>query len=154
MNRGTDAAILIAEDDDEDFLLAQKAFEHIQLGVTLHRVHDGEELMEFLRQRARQGGAAKDSIVLLLLDLNMPRKDGREALREIKSSPELRSLPVVVLTTSRTPEDVALAYQLGVNSFIRKPFSFPELVETIASLTKYWLEVVELPFPKKARSLP
>ncbi len=138
------AALLIAEDDDEDFLLTQKAFEKAGLQIPLHRVKDGEELLDFLL-----GGTDPESmgkgVLLILLDLNMPRKNGRDALREIKSHPGLKRLPVVVLTTSRLPEDVTLSYDLGVNSFIRKPFSFPELVDTIAVLKKYWLDVVALP---------
>ena len=106
---------------------------------------DGEELMEYLRH---EGGYSKEGPPqpsLILLDLNMPRKDGREALREIKSDPKLRHIPVVVLTTSRAEDDVVRSYQYGVNSFITKPVTFQGLVEAMKALGRYWFEVVELP---------
>lgn len=152
-DRSGGTALLIAEDDDEDYLLTQKAFDRAGLKIPLHRVKDGEELLDFLLGGERSKSAGK-RILLILLDLNMPRKNGRDALRELKSHPELKRLPVVVLTTSRLPEDVTLSYDLGVNSFIRKPFSFPELVETIATLKKYWLDVVDLPPPTGAGGKP
>ncbi len=146
-----DAALLVAEDDDEDYLLIEKAFDRAGLQIPLHRVRDGEELLDFL---LRGESAGKRAVLLLLMDLNMPRKNGRDALREIKSRPDLRRLPVVVLTTSRSLEDVALCYDLGVNSFIQKPFSFPELVDVVAALKKYWLEIVALPPPSGVRVTP
>jgi CheY-like chemotaxis protein len=110
----------------------------------MYRVKDGEELMDFLRHR---GGFAEERLSpqpsLILLDLNMPRKDGREALREIKSDPVLRRLPVVVLTTSRAEEDVVRSYELGVNSFITKPVTFQGLLEAVRILGRYWFEIVE-----------
>lgn len=138
--------ILMADDDDDDYLLTQKALKQSKLLNTLCRVKDGEELLEFLRgtgdyanhQSCRRPG-------VILLDLNMPRKDGREALKEIKSDPELRDIPVVVFTTSKAEEDIYKSYQLGVNSFITKPVTFDGLIKVIQALGKYWFEIVELP---------
>jgi len=138
--------ILMAEDDDDDFSLSQDAWRESRVLNDLRRVKDGEELMDYLHRR--KGFAAPASSPrpgLLLLDLNMPRKDGRECLREIKESPLLRRLPVVVLTTSQAEEDVYRSYQLGVNSYIRKPVSFQGLVEAVNTLGHYWFEIVELP---------
>ena len=138
--------ILVAEGDDDDFMLLREAFEESRLANELTRVKDGEELMDYL---LRQGDyavgreAVRPSIVLL--DLNMPRKDGREALKEIKSNPHLRSIPVVVLTTSQAEEDILSTYEFGGNSFIRKPVSFVAFIETIRTLTEYWFEIVSLP---------
>jgi len=138
--------ILLAEDDDDDYTLTRDAFKESRLLNEVRRVKDGEELMQYLQ---RQGGYAdpKNSPPpgLILLDLNMPRKDGRECLKEIKNSPELRHLPVVVLTTSQAEEDVFKSYQLGVNSYIRKPVAFQALVEATVTLGRYWFEIVELP---------
>src|SRR5262249_28014308 len=112
----------------------------------LRSVEDGEELMDYLHRRGKYSNP-KDSPRpgLILLDLNMPRKDGREALREIKNDPKLRDIPVVVLTTSKAEEDVVRTYSLGVNSYIAKPVKFTALVEIMKTMTKYWFEIVELP---------
>ena len=138
--------ILLAEDDDDDFMLTTEAFKDSRLLNRVYRVKDGVELMEFLHH---QGPYEKpDSSLapsLVLLDLNMPRMDGREALREIKSNGALRRLPVVVLTTSRAQEDIVRAYDLGVNSFISKPVNFQGLVDALRVLGHYWFEVVDLP---------
>src|SRR5207302_1889890 len=107
---------------------------------------DGEDLMSYLHHQGQFSNAGESPAPsLILLDLNMPRKDGREALREIKSDAALRHIPVVVLTTSRAEEDVVRSYQLGVNSFITKPLTFQGLVEAMKALGRYWFEVVELP---------
>jgi len=112
----------------------------------LYRVKDGEELMDFLLHRGAYGDERRSpQPSLILLDLNMPRKDGREALREIKSDPVLRRYPVVVLTTSHAEEDVVRSYDLGVNSFITKPVTFQGLLEAVRVLGRYWFEIVELP---------
>ncbi len=138
--------ILLADDDPDDRMLAQEAFEESRLRNTLEMVEDGEELMDYLLHRGKYaGGAARPRPSLILLDLNMPRKDGREALREIKSSPELRRIPIVVLTTSKADEDILRTYDLGVNSFITKPVTFEALVDVLLALGKYWFEIVELP---------
>lgn len=138
--------ILMADDDPEDRLLTQEAFEEAHLTNELTFVEDGEELMDYLKQRgeyAAEGAAPRPG--LILLDLNMPRKDGREALAEIRSDPELRGIPVVVLTTSRADEDILRTYNLGVNSFITKPVTFEGMVNIVQHLANYWFEIVELP---------
>jgi CheY-like chemotaxis protein len=138
--------ILIAEDDDDDYYLTAEAMKQAHLLNELVRVHDGEELLDYLRHRgAYAAPQAAPEPALILLDLNMPRKDGREALREIKCDPDLRRCPVVVLTTSRAEEDIIRSYELGVNSFVTKPVTFPGLVEAVKVLGRYWFEIVELP---------
>jgi CheY-like chemotaxis protein len=140
--------ILIADDDPDDRFLAKEALEESRLANDIHFVEDGEELLEYLRHEGRyEGGGARSSARpgLILLDLNMPREDGREALREIKADPILRQIPIVVLTTSKSEEDIVRTYDLGVNSFITKPVTFEGLVEVMRTLQKYWFEIVELP---------
>src|SRR5829696_7688128 len=132
-------SVLLVEDDPGDVVLIEEAFEHNKVRNSLKIVGDGVEAMDYLRA---PGSARPD---LVLLDLNMPRKDGREALAEIKSDPELRSIPVVVLTTSSAEEDVVRSYDLGVNSFITKPVTFHGLVEAMKVFSRYWLEIVDLP---------
>ena len=138
--------ILLADDDPDDRKLTQDAFVENRLVNVLHCVEDGEELMEYLRRQGRYADQ-KDAPLpgLILLDLNMPRKDGREALKEIKADPALRRIPVVVLTTSKAEEDILRTYDLGVNSYVTKPVTFKSLVELIKVLGRYWFEVVELP---------
>ncbi len=144
--RQTPVRILLAEDDDDDYLLTTQALKEHRLVNTIHRVRDGVELLEYLHQQGEYSGPEDaPSPSLILLDLNMPRKDGREALREIKSDPQLRRLPVVVLTTSRAQEDIVRSYDLGVNSFITKPVGFHGLIDAVKVLGRYWFEVVELP---------
>ena len=122
--------ILIAEDDPDDRMLMREAFEESKLVCGLHFVEDGEELMDYLRRNGKYDDREKYRMPgLILLDLNMPRKDGREALKEIKSDPQLRRIPVTVLTTSKAEEDILRSYDLGVNCFITKPVTFAALVE-------------------------
>ena len=147
MNRTTQPIrILVADDDADDRLMIKDAFEESRLGNPIDFVEDGAQLMEYL---TRTGEYANQPDIpypgLILLDLNMPRKDGREALREIKSDPNLRRFPVVVLTTSKAEEDVIRSYDLGVNSFISKPVTFASLVQVVQTLGRYWFEIVELP---------
>jgi CheY-like chemotaxis protein len=111
----------------------------------LHLVHDGEELMNYLKHEGQYADSNYQLPGLILLDLNMPRKDGREALQEIKSDPYLKRIPVVVLTTSKAEEDIYRTYNLGVNSFIAKPIAFNSLVQVMQNLKSYWFEIVELP---------
>ncbi|MEY5009451.1 MAG: hypothetical protein RLZZ253_590 [Verrucomicrobiota bacterium] len=138
--------ILMADDDEDDRRLTQEALEEGRLANSIRFVHHGEELIDYLR---RQGAYAPPVEAprpgLILLDLNMPRKDGRAVLGEIKQDPELRQIPVVVLTTSKADEDVYRSYDLGVNSYIVKPVTFEALVDVLQTLEKYWFEVVELP---------
>ena len=138
--------ILLADDDADDRVLAQDALKESRLANDLRFVENGEELMDYLMRRGQYADpetSPKPGVILL--DLNMPRKDGREALREIKSNPDLRSIPVVVLTTSKAEEDIYRSYDLGVNSFITKPVTFDGLVNVMKTLGKYWFEIVELP---------
>ena len=138
--------ILMAEDDAEDRLLAKEGFEESRLANDLRFVEDGEELMDYLCRRGRYSDPASSPRPgLILLDLNMPRKDGREALAEIKAHPQLRSIPIVVLTTSKAEEDVVRSYNLGANSYITKPVTFDGLVQALRTLGAYWFEIVELP---------
>ena len=138
--------ILLAEDDDDDYFLTAQALKQNRLLNEVRRVKDGEELMHYLRHQNDFSNPEKaPEPSLILLDLNMPKMDGREALREIKSDPKLRHIPVVVLTTSRAEEDVVRSYDLGVNSFIAKPVTFQGMVEAMKVLGKYWFEVVALP---------
>ncbi len=138
--------ILLADDDADDRMMAADALEESRLANDVRFVEDGEELMDYLRRRGKYSDpAAAPRPGLILLDLNMPRKDGREALREIKAEPNLRTIPVIVLTTSKAEEDIYRTYDLGVNSFITKPVNFESLVGVMRALGKYWFEIVELP---------
>lgn len=137
--------ILMADDDDDDFMLTQKALKESKLLNTLVRVKDGEELTDYLLKKGEYESKETLRPGIILLDLNMPRKDGREALKEIKEHENLRNIPVVVFTTSKAEEDIYRTYQLGVNSFITKPVTFANLLEVIKSLGRYWFEIVELP---------
>jgi len=138
--------ILVAEDDPDDQLLTREAFDESQLQHNLFFVEDGEALMDFLCRRGKfEDPQVAPRPSFILLDLNMPKKDGREALIEIRANDALRQIPVIVLTTSKSVEDVQQLYELGVNSFITKPVTFNGLVNTIKIVGKYWLEVAELP---------
>jgi CheY-like chemotaxis protein len=140
------ATLLLAEDDPDDCLLVRQALEKSRPISDLRCVEDGEELLDYLRRRGKFADPKQSPRPgLILLDLNMPRKDGREALREIKNDPKLRAIPIVVLTTSKSEEDVVRAYNLGVNSYITKPVRFAALVEVMQAIGKYWFEIVELP---------
>ena len=139
-------SILMADDDEDDRQLAKEALEESRLANELRFVIDGEELMDYLHHRRRYSDLnSSPRPGIILLDLNMPRKDGREALKEIKSDPELRRIPVVVLTTSVAEEDIIRSYDLGVNSFIKKPVTFSGMVEIMKALGDYWFQIVELP---------
>jgi CheY-like chemotaxis protein len=141
--------ILMADDDDDDRLLARDALSESAVDGSIHFVQNGEELLDYLCHRGKFGqAAAAPRPGLILLDLNMPLKDGREALREIKADPDLRRIPVVVLTTSKADTDIGAIYELGANSFISKPFQFEALVNVMKVLGQYWFNTVELPAPK------
>lgn len=138
--------ILLADDDADDRMLAREALEESRLANDLRIVEDGEQLLEYLQRRGPWSDpASAPRPGLILLDLNMPRKDGREALKEIKADPNLRSIPIIVLTTSKAEEDIYRTYDLGVNSFITKPVTFEGLVQVMKVLGRYWFEIVELP---------
>jgi CheY-like chemotaxis protein len=139
--------ILLADDDEEDRDLARDALQDSRLANEMKFVVDGQDLLDYLRREGRWAGAdvAAPRPGIILLDLNMPRKDGREALAEIKADESLRRIPVVVLTTSKDQGDVLSAYDLGVSSFITKPVTFGGLVDVMRTWTEYWFEIVELP---------
>jgi CheY-like chemotaxis protein len=139
--------ILMADDDEDDRLLTADALRRSRLINEVRFVVDGDDLMQYLRGEGAYapGGIPAPRPGIILLDLNMPKKDGREALGEIKSDPLLRQIPVVVLTTSKAEEDIVRTYDLGVNSFVSKPVSFEELASVMAALTIYWFDLVELP---------
>lgn len=146
MNDYKTALILIAEDDEEDRMLTQEAFEESGLNRKLHFVHDGEELLDYLNHRSSYDDEVKYPVPsLILLDLNMPRKDGREALKEIKAHPVFKRIPVIVLTTSKAEEDILKTYDMGVSSYITKPVTYQGLVEIANALGKYWFQIVQLP---------
>lgn len=135
--------MLIADDDEEDRMLCQDALDEARLLNEVQFVEDGEQLLDYLNHRGEYADAPPPD--LILLDLNMPRMDGRTALKEIKSDPKLRHIPVVVLTTSEAEEDVLRTYDLGCNSFIVKPVSFAALIDVMKTVTSYWFEIVRLP---------
>ena len=146
MNDCKPITILLADDDADDRLMAQEALEEARLANILHCVEDGEELLDYLYRQGKYMALRQTPLPgLILLDLNMPRKDGREALQEIKNDPALRRIPIVVMTTSKAEEDILRTYDLGVNSFIVKPVAFDSLVEVMKTLGRYWFEIVELP---------
>jgi len=149
MNTPKTILILMADDDADDRLLAKDALAECRLANELHFVENGEELLDYLHRKGKFTSLASSPRPgLILLDLNMPKKDGREALKEIKSDPDLRKIPVVVLTTSKADTDIGSIYELGANSFISKPVSFDSLVEVMKVLGRYWFEIVELPGKK------
>ena len=138
--------ILIAEDDPDDRLIIKDAFEEAGMHHVIHYVEDGQELMDYLRLRGKYSWPNHSSRpAIILLDLNMPKKNGQDALREIKSDPNLKRIPVVVMTTTQRVEDIGLLYDLGANSYIHKPTDFATLVAIVKTLSRYWFEIVELP---------
>ncbi len=140
------SAILMADDDPDDRLMTEEAFAECGVGHPLRFVVDGEALLDYLLRRGPYADEqAYPMPCLILLDLNMPRKDGREALQEIKAHPQLRQIPVVVFTTSKSDEDVRRSYEDGSNSFITKPVSFTGLLDIVHILGRYWLDLVRLP---------
>jgi CheY-like chemotaxis protein len=138
--------ILVADDDEDDRLMIKDALLEARVANNISFVEDGEDLMDFLKGRGEYSGGKNGAEPgLILLDLNMPRKDGREALKEIKEDPDLKGIPVVVMTTSGAEEDIIQSYDLGVNSFITKPVTFEGLVKVMKTLTEYWFSIVKLP---------
>jgi CheY-like chemotaxis protein len=148
--------ILMADDDEEDCELTRDALQDARLANEMRFVYDGQELIDYLRREGAYADPAVDAPRpgIILLDLNMPKKDGREALAEIKADESLRRIPIVVLTTSKDEEDVLRTYDLGVNSFITKPVTFAGLVEVMRTWTRYWLEIVALPGEDEANGQP
>ena len=138
--------ILMADDDPDDRQLTREAFEEAKLANDLRFVEDGVELLDYLHRRGKFADPATSPRPgIILLDLNMPRKDGREALQELKQDPRFRAIRVIILTTSKAEEDILRTYNLSAASYITKPVTFEALVDVVKTLGKYWLEIVELP---------
>jgi CheY-like chemotaxis protein len=135
--------ILLVEDDPGDVLMTREAFEHHKIRNNLHVVSDGVEALQFVRRETPYADAPRPG--LILLDLNLPRKDGREVLAELKASPELRSIPVVVLTTSEAEEDILRSYDLYANAYVTKPVDFDRFVEVVRQIDDFFVTVVKLP---------
>ncbi len=146
MNSTRTITILMADDDADDRLLTKDALEESRVVNDLRFVENGQELMDYLKHRGKfSDPEACPRPGLILLDLNMPKKDGRAALEEIKSDPDLRRIPIIIMTTSQAEEDIFRSYDLGANSFITKPVTFERLVDLMKTMGKYWIEFVELP---------
>lgn len=138
--------IVVADDDADDRMMIRDAFEESKLGNPIDFIEDGMELMEYLNREGKYANLKGQPYPgFILLDLNMPRKDGRTALKEIKESAELHRIPIVILTTSKAEEDIIKTYNLGVNSFICKPVSFDKLVDIVKTVGHYWIQIVALP---------
>ena len=135
--------IVLAEDDPDDRLLFKEVMEDIPVPNPVEYIEDGQQLMDYLQRQGNYAHLQSTPLPgLILLDLNMPRKDGREALKEIKQNPALRHIPIVIMTTSNAEEDMHFCYGLGVNSFVSKPAGFDDMVGTIKKVLEYWLDVV------------
>ncbi|AVZ31088.1 response regulator rcp1 [Nodularia spumigena UHCC 0039] len=147
----TNVTILMADDDDDDQILVREALLESQLPINLYIVSNGEELLDYLYNRGLYTDKSKAPRPgLILLDLNMPKKNGLEVLQDIKTDPTLRNIPVIVLSTSEDKKDIYRAYNLGANSFITKPVTFAALVEIMKSIGKYWFGIVQLPLESVA----
>ena len=145
-DRAKPIVILLADDDEEDRMLACEALAESRLSNEIYCVCDGEDLLDYLRREGQYAPPAKAPRPgLILLDLNMPRKDGREALKELKADPRFRQIPVVVMTTSKADEDILQSYDCGASSYIPKAVTFDNLVSVMKALGLYWFEIVELP---------
>ena len=143
MTNGSPIEILLVEDSPGDVRLTVEALAEAKVTNTLHVVEDGVEAMDFLNRRGRYAAAPRPD--LILLDLNLPRKDGREVLAEIKKDPKIKHIPVVVLTTSKAEHDVFRSYSLHANCYITKPVDFDQFIEVVKSIEDFWLSVVRLP---------
>lgn len=147
--RATSVNILMAEDDDAEFELARKAFESSRLSCRLTRFANGKDLLDFLLAWGRHAGRVIDKSLpcIILLDMDMPVMDGRETLKALKTHPLLRRLPVIMLTGSAGQEEVINAYDLGVNSFVRKPLAYGDFIDAVNALKLFWFDVAALPVP-------
>ncbi|MDT5060019.1 MAG: hypothetical protein QOH63_478 [Acidobacteriota bacterium] len=151
-DKGKPIVILLADDDEEDRMLACDALAESRLSNDVYCVTDGEDLMDYLQRRGKYIPPAEAPRPgLILLDLNMPKKDGREALQEIKSDLALRQIPVVVMTTSKAHEDIFQSYDSGASSFISKPVTFEGLIDVMKGLGRYWFEIIDLPLEEELR---
>jgi CheY-like chemotaxis protein len=137
--------IVMADDDSDDRMLAAEAFEENKLANKLSFVENGEELLDYLLWRKQYNSTNAPRPDIILLDINMPKMNGIQALKEIKANDELKKIPVIMLTTSNSDEDVVKSYNLGVNSFITKPVTFDDLVTIISDFSNYWFKIVILP---------
>jgi CheY-like chemotaxis protein len=135
--------VLLVEDDAGDVLMTREAFEHYKIRNTLHVVTDGEQALQFVRQQGEYAGAPRPG--LIMLDLNLPRRDGLEVLSELKADPELRLIPVVILTTSQAEEDIIRSYALHANAYVTKPVDFERFIEVIRQIDNFFITVVKLP---------
>jgi CheY-like chemotaxis protein len=141
--------ILIADDDEDDRYLLKSAFEDCQFENPLFYAENGVEVMDYLLRRNKYQNEEEYPLPgLIFLDLNMPKKDGREALKEIKQHPELRSIPVIVMTTSKAELDIHISYQNGANCYVTKPVSFEQLVSVVQIMGRFWLNTATIPVPK------
>jgi CheY-like chemotaxis protein len=145
-NNGRPVEILLVEDNEGDVGLVEEVFEDGRINNNLNVAEDGEEAMQFLNKEGNFANAPRPD--LILLDLNLPKKDGREVLKEIKEDDSLKLIPVVVLTTSKAEEDILKSYDLHANSYITKPVDFEQFIKVIKSIEDFWLEVVKLPYDK------
>lgn len=143
MSQADEIHVLLVEDDPGDVLMTREAFEHHKLRNELHVVSDGVEALAFLRREGEHAGAPRPGMILL--DLNLPRKDGREVLEEIKNDEALRSIPVVVLTTSQAEEDILRSYDLHANAYVAKPVDFDRFIDVIRQIDDFFVTVVKLP---------
>lgn len=135
--------ILMADDDDDYYLLAKQAFDEACPGHQLYRVKNGEELMDYLKSKGKYEKAVRPHVILL--DLNMPRKNGTQVLQEIKADPSLKQIPIVILTSSKAEKDITESYQHGAHSYIWKPLGLKQLMDTLKIFCRYWFEAIELP---------
>jgi len=135
--------VLLVEDDAGDVLMTREAFEHYKIRNTLHVVTDGEQAIQFVRREGDFADAPRPG--LIMLDLNLPRRDGLEVLAEIKADPELRVIPVVILTTSQAEEDIVRSYALHANAYVTKPVDFERFIEVIRQIDNFFITVVQLP---------
>ncbi|AQL41382.1 two-component system response regulator [Halorientalis sp. IM1011] len=142
-DRQTPIEVLLAEDNPGDVKLTQKAFEQGNVMNNLHVVNDGIEAMQYLRQENEYADSPRPD--LILLDLNMPRKDGKEVLKDIKDDPELKRIPVVILTSSEAEEDIVSSYDLHANAYLTKPVDFDGFLEVVNTIEDFWLTVVKVP---------
>jgi CheY-like chemotaxis protein len=135
--------VLLVEDDDGDVLMTREAFEHYKIRNTLHVVRDGEQAIQFVRREGEFTSAPRPG--LIMLDLNLPRRDGLEVLAELKADPDLRIIPVVILTTSQADEDILRSYSLHANAYVTKPVDFERFIEVIRQIDSFFITVVKLP---------
>ncbi len=141
--------ILLVEDSPIDVKLTEEALHEIQVKNNLHVVTDGEDAMDFVKRQGKHQHAPRPDFILL--DLNLPKKDGREVLAEIKADPDLRSIPVVILTTSRAQQDILKTYNMHVNCYITKPVDMNQFLDVIKSISNFWLNVAALPKATQSR---